>query len=166
MLIFLPIAVILPNGSPISGSDKIVDHLCLESAAVRALYPEGLRDDIKAFEVDMHQRLGATSRQYVYNQILTKERSNAVADLLTKHTSRIESIIYPTLFRMFVRQGIASVTKARKDENANISLQEVKCLYIMFMIVIIFPPLRSRVHSELTITHTLTLKPSHVLSLR
>ena len=73
----------------------------------------------------MHQRLGATSRQYVYNQILTKERSNAIAKLLTKHTSRIETIIYPSLFRMFVRKGIASMTKARKDENAAVSLQEV-----------------------------------------
>ena len=124
-------AVVAEDGKDyVSDSSRIIDHLATRSAAVKALYPEEHEKEIRKFETEMHQRLGATSRLYVYNRSL-KEGPNRgpTAALLAQGSSQIERLIFPWMFKTFIYKGILSVTKARKDENAQLAVAEVRKVF-------------------------------------
>jgi glutathione S-transferase len=78
----------------------------------------------------MHQRLGATSRLYLYNRSL-RERPNRgpTAVLLAQGSSLIERLIFPWMFKSIIYKGILSVTKARKDENAQLAVEEIRKVF-------------------------------------
>lgn len=114
------------QGTTISDSAKILDHFAGKSRAVRKLYPAAHKKPIREFEADMHLRLGAASRLFLYNRMLSrKESRRPMADLLCAGSSRVEKLIYPFMFTNFVYKSILSITKARKAENADAARDEV-----------------------------------------
>jgi len=119
--------LIYPNDG--NGNYKNQSHVILPEL-LPSLYPEEIADEIKKFELDMGERVGATMRCIAYYYLLDKDKKyySTLVKIGTRNTSAIESL----LFEKMLDKGVDKALKKGlvvNEQTRGKSVQEInKCL--------------------------------------
>ena len=114
--------MVLVDGQVIYGSDTVLQRFC------PFLYPQELQQEMEELEKDLHQRLGTTIRLYAYHHMLQEGYYDALCDVCTCQTSKVEE----KLFRKMISKGIDRGIRKFMDidgANADVAKESLKQVF-------------------------------------
>ena len=103
--------VLLDGGEVIYGSDAVLKRFC------PFLYPQELQQEMEELEKDLHQRLGTTMRLYAYHHMLQEGYYDALCDVCTCQTSKVEAMLFRNLISKGIDRGLRKFMELN-DANA------------------------------------------------
>lgn len=103
-------------------SNIIIERLCPE------LYPTEHKDDIKAMEQDLGDRLGATVRCYAYHNLLCPKYYSALVTMATPDCATVERV----LFDKMLPHGLAAGIRKSLGVNTEAAARSKQALVELF----------------------------------
>ena len=113
--------LVFPSGRTIAQSDKILQEMC------PSLYPSEIEQQVKEFEVDLAERLGATIRAICYYYFLDEDKKyyKEYCRFTCHSSSKVESTLFEKMLDKGIDKGLKSTLKWNAEVNRK-SVEEVK----------------------------------------
>jgi len=113
------VPVTLHDDNFISDSTETLQHFC------PFLYPDPVAGKILEFEEYLDRHLGATARCLIYHYMLRKEHREALVQLMTAHTSKVESFVFNTALDQGISHGMKKLMRVN-EESAVVSEKAIR----------------------------------------
>lgn len=116
------VPVTVHDNNFIGDSTHILQHFC------PFLYPDPVAGEILDFEEYLDRHLGATARCLTYHYMLRGEHRDALLQLMTAHTSKIESFVFGMALDRGITRGMKKLMRVN-DESATLSEDAIRKVF-------------------------------------